>query len=125
MKVDKRSIESVIRAGNVQGLTDKRIAAQLDLGLTTISHWRNKFGIKPADKFYRKFSEKYANAGGLEHFRFMVEEKKTLQAIADHFGFSREYARQVYNKLYGKPRPVSDKREAQKRAWRISHQLTL
>ena len=59
------------------------------------------FNIKPADKFKRKFKEKYGT-DALEYFDMMVRNCSTLQEIANYFGFSREYARQVYNKLYHK-----------------------
>lgn len=103
MKVDKQSIKSFILDGVDRAETDKQMAVRLGFGTTTIAHWRKRFNIKPADKFYRKFNEKYDKKGGIERFILMVEEKATLQEIARHFGFSREYARQIYKKLYKKP----------------------
>lgn len=103
MKIDKTHIEQFIRDKvEVETLTDAQIARLLNVGTSTISHWRNKFNIKPADKFKRKFKEKYGT-DALEYFDMMVRNCSTLQEIANYFGFSREYARQVYNKLYHKP----------------------
>jgi transposase len=100
MKVDKENIEKFIREKvEVEALTDAQIARLLNVGTSTISHWRNKFNIKPADKFKRKFKEKYGH-DALESFDMMVRNRTTLQEIANYFGFTREYARQVYNKLY-------------------------
>jgi hypothetical protein len=63
------------------------------------SFWRNAFHIKPADKFKRKFQEKYG-PDALESFDMMIQYGVTLQEIGHAFGFSCEYARQVYNNLY-------------------------
>lgn len=102
MKIDKTHIEQFIREKvEIETLTDAQIARLLNVGTSTISHWRNKFNIKPADKFKRKFTEKYGS-NALEYFDAMVKNCATLQEIANYFGFSREYARQVYNKLYHK-----------------------
>lgn len=100
MKIDKTNIEQFIREKvEVEALTDAQIARLLKVGTSTISHWRNKFNIKPADKFERKFKEKYG-PDAIESFDIMVRNRATLQEIANYFGFTREYARQVYNKLY-------------------------
>lgn len=100
MKIDKSSIEQFIREKvEVEALTDAQIAQLLDVGTSTISHWRNKFKIRPADKFKRKFKEKYG-PDAIDCFDMMVRNRTTLQEIANYFGFTREYARQVYNKLY-------------------------
>lgn len=103
MKIDKRNIEQFIRGKvEIETLTDKQIASLVGVGTSTVSHWRNKFNIKPADKFKRKFKEKYG-PNAIEEFQRMIINRATLQEIAGYFGFSREYARQVYNKLYGRP----------------------
>lgn len=101
MKINRARIEQFLRE-NVEGktLTDAQMARVLKVATSTVSHWRNKFQIKPADKFHRKFTEKYG-PDALECFERMVTNRTTLQDIAHHFGFSREYARQVYTKLYG------------------------
>jgi len=100
MKIDKSRIEQFLRAKvEIETLTDAQIACLLKVNTSTASHWRNKFHIRPADKFKRKFKEKYGTEA-LEYFDVMIRHSATLQEIASYFGFSREYARQVYNKLY-------------------------
>jgi len=103
MKIDKSRIgqlEQFIRTKvEIETLTDAQIARLLNVGTSTASHWRNRFHIKPADKFKRRFQEKYG-PDALECFDMMIRHSATLQGIANYFGFSREYARQVYNKLY-------------------------
>lgn len=100
MKIDRSHIEQFIREKvEIDTLTDAQIASLLNVGTSTVSHWRNKFNIRPADKFKRKFKEKYGS-DAIEYFDMMVKNRMTLQEIANYFGFSREYARQVYNKLY-------------------------
>jgi DNA-binding transcriptional regulator YiaG len=103
MKIDKSRIEQFIRDKvEIETLTDAQIARLLNVGTSTVSHWRNKFHIRPANKFKRKFKEKYGS-DALDCFDMMVKNRSTLQEIANYFGFSREYARQVYNKLYNGP----------------------
>ena len=100
VKINKGTIEKTLHQKvGVETLSDAEIAQQLGVGTSTISHWRNKFNIPRADKFNRKFKEKYG-PDALENFDLMIKNRATLQVIAKHFGFSREYARQVYNKLY-------------------------
>ena len=100
MKIDKSKIEQFIREKvEVDGLTDAQIAQMLDVGTSTISHWRNKYNIRPVDTFKRKFREKYG-PDAIKTFDMMVRNRVTLQEIANYFGFTREYARLVYNKLY-------------------------
>ena len=101
MKVDKDKLERFIREKvEKEAWTDAQIAEALNLGTSTISHWRNDFGIRPADKFKRKFKEKYGE-NAIQEFMNLVENQKTLRDISEHFGFTREYARQVYVKIYG------------------------
>jgi len=100
MKIDKAHLEQFIRTKiELETLTDAQIARLLHVGTSTASHWRNKFHIKPADKFKRKFQEKYG-PDALERFDILIRHGATLQEIGRSFGFSREYARQVYHKLY-------------------------
>ncbi len=100
LKIDKTRIEQFIREKvEVDALTDAEIASQLNVGTSTIAHWRNRLNIKPANKFKRKFKEKYG-PDALDCFDRMIKNRATLQEIALYFGFSREYARQVYNQLY-------------------------
>ena len=100
MKIDRTRIEQFIREKvEIEALTDAQIARLLNVGTSTVSHWRNKFHIRPANKFKRKFKEKYG-ADALECFDMMIRSQATLQEIASYFGFSRAYARQVYNKIY-------------------------
>ena len=100
MKIDKAQIEHFIRTKvEMETLTDAQIARLLNVVNLTASYWRNKFHIKPADKFKRKFQEKYG-PDALACFDMMIGQSATLQETASYFGFSREYARQVYNKLY-------------------------
>lgn len=100
MKIDKTKIERILRE-SVEGrcMADYQIAAQLNVATSTVSIWRNRFNIRPANKFERKFKEKYGE-DSIELFKKMVQEKRTLQEIGDYFGFTREYARQVRNKLF-------------------------
>lgn len=83
----------------VEHLADYQIAHILNVGTTTIFNWRHRFHIPRADKFERKFKEKYGQ-DAIKIFQHMVKCNATFQEIGDYFGFSREYARQVYQKLF-------------------------
>lgn len=100
MKIDKTQIEVFLRQKvEDETLSDAQIARLLHVGTSTVRYWRERYHIKPAQKFQRKFRDKYG-PDALERFDHMVRTRATLQAIAAHFGFTREYARQVYKKLY-------------------------
>ena len=100
MKIDESCIESFIREKvEIETLSDAQIAGLLNVSQATVTHWRNKFNIKPADKFKRKFKEKYGQ-DALECFDMLVKNRETLQRIASFFGFNRQYAGRVYHKLY-------------------------
>ena len=99
-KIDASRIEQFIRAKvEMEKLSDREMALVLQVSPSTVTHLRHKFHIQPADKFTRKFQEKYG-PDALECLDRMRSQRATLQAIASHFGFSPEYARQVSNKLY-------------------------
>ena len=123
-KIDKAHIEEFIRTKiELETLTDAQIARLLHVGTSTISNWRNKFHIKPADKFKRKFREKYG-PDALESFDVLIQQGATLQAIGRYFGFSREYARQVYNKLYQGSSRAQHRPRAQSRKRDVLHPPT-
>ena len=100
MKVNKQKIESFIRDGVNKGETDQKMAIRLGVGTTTIAQWRKRFEIEPANKFPVHFRKEYG-PDALESLRSLVERKATLREIANFFGFSRENARLVKNKLRG------------------------
>ncbi len=82
-------------------LYDYEIAEEFDLSKTEVERLRKIHGTKKANCFKRKFEEKYG-AGALEIFRHLVENPgNTLADMGRYFGFSREYARQIYRKIYG------------------------
>ena len=110
VKIKKCLIEDDIRMGIAQGLSDTEMAEVIGkkygvrLGTSTISYWRARFKINPADKFIRKFQKKYGvNDDAMQRFRDLVKARTPLGEIGLEFGFSQEYARQVVMKIYGKP----------------------
>ncbi len=101
MKINRYTIERILRESvEHQGMCDHEIAEMLKVGTTTVNCWRNRFKIKPAEKFHRRFREKYGEVAE-QRFRKLIEQGMSLQGIGRQFGFSREYARQVHRKLYG------------------------
>ena len=85
----------------VDGLYDYEIASLLEASDSMITKLRNAYGIKRVNGFSRRFDRKYGK-GSVERFKKMAENPdSTLAEIGKHFGFSKEYARQVYKRIYG------------------------
>ena len=62
-----------------------------------------RFGLKNKNGFPRRFNLKYG-FGAVNTFKNMIEDShNSLSDVGRHFGFTREYARQVYEKIYGYP----------------------
>ncbi len=79
------------------------VAEMLDMSVSDVRILRNVFGVKRGSVFEKQFKKKYGR-GSLETFRIMISDSDTTLAdVGRYFGFSREYARQVYRKIYGKP----------------------
>jgi hypothetical protein len=106
----------------VESLYDHEIARILNVSTTSIRKLRNTYGIKRANGFSRRFENIYG-AGAVETFKKMIEVPEiSLTDLGRHFQFSREYARQVFQKLYGYPYTGTYKRkQAFKRKKRLSN----
>ena len=86
-----------------ESLYDYEIASLLNVRSQHIGKLRSALGIKRSNGFSRRFDLKYG-AGAVKTFKTMIENPDTsMSDVARHFGFSREYARQVYKKVYGYP----------------------
>jgi hypothetical protein len=86
-----------------ESLYDYELASILNVDGGFISRLRRAFGIKKANGFSRRFESTYGK-GAIETFKKIIENPdNALVDVASHFGFSREYARQVYKKVYGRP----------------------
>jgi len=82
-------------------LYDYEIAAHLNISKSLVRKLRYTYGIKKADAFKRRFESTYGE-GAVEEFKKMVQHpNNSLSDVGRYFGFSREYARQVYQKIYG------------------------
>jgi hypothetical protein len=82
---------------------DYEIASILNIKPGYFSTLRSSLGIKRANGFSRRFERTYG-LESIERFKKLIEyPKSTLSDVERHFGFSREYARQVYQKIYGYP----------------------
>jgi hypothetical protein len=82
---------------------DYEIATMLNVSTTSIRKLRNAFGIKRANGFSRRFETIYGT-GAVNTFKHLIEDPKvSLTDVGKHFDFTREYARQVFQKLYGYP----------------------
>jgi len=87
----------------VEHLYDYEIARILKADAALVGRLRKAFGIKRAEGFQRRFEQTYG-AGAIEKFKQIIEKpENTLADLGRYFGFSREYARQVYRNIYGYP----------------------
>ena len=87
----------------VEKLYDYEIAGIINADSLMVGKLRKNFGIKKAVVFPRQFELNYGE-GAVERFKKIIEKPdKSLADVARHFGFCREYARQVYLKIYGCP----------------------
>ena len=104
-----------------ESLYDYEIAKMLNVSTTSVRKLRNAFGIKRANGFSRRFEIIYGK-GAMEKFKNLIEDKNnSLTDVGKQFNFTREYARQVYQKLYGSSYTDSYKRKQElKRLERLS-----
>ncbi len=86
-----------------EGLFDYEVASILKVNAASIGELRRAMGLSNQRKFIRRFEQNYG-PDAVKVFKKIVDDPfKTLSDAARHFGFSREYARHVYKKLYGQP----------------------
>ena len=87
----------------VDTLHDHEIAQILEVHQSRICKLRKEYGIERANGFLRHFEGRYG-PGAVETFKELIERPYTsLTDVGGHFGFTREYARHVYRKIYGRP----------------------
>ncbi len=95
--------EFVKQKTEVDTLHDHEVAHILGVHQSRICKLRKEYGIKRANGFLRRFERAYG-LGAVETFKELVERPNTsLTDVGRHFGFTREYARHVYEKIYGRP----------------------
>ena len=83
----------------------------IDVPVSAMGHLLNTFGIKRGSVFKKQFLKKYG-PDALNKFKEIIENPNaTLVDAGKYFGFSREYARQVYRNLYGKSYTEVNKRK--------------
>jgi hypothetical protein len=64
---------------------------------------RKQYGMKRPDSFSKRFETTYG-PGTIQRFQDIIEDpSKSLADVGRSFGFTRENARQVYEKIYGFP----------------------
>jgi len=84
-------------------LYDHEIAPLLNVSPSSVRKLRHAFGIERANAFSRRFEKTYGE-GALERFKKTIQNPhNSLADVARSFSFSREYARQLYKKIYGAP----------------------
>jgi methylphosphotriester-DNA--protein-cysteine methyltransferase len=95
--------EFIKQKTEVESFHDHEIASLLNLSKSRICKLRKEYGIKRVNGFSRRFERTYG-IGAVEIFKKIIEGADTsLTDVGRHFGFTREYARHVYKKIYGRP----------------------
>jgi hypothetical protein len=98
------SAEDFIRhMAEVRRLTDREIADIINVSIPTVRKTRKRYRIKRGDASLRRFEERYG-PDAVQRFKSIIEEpRSSLADVGRQFGFTREYARQIYRKIYGFP----------------------
>lgn len=86
-----------------EGLYDYEIADQLNVKSEIIGSLRHIFKLTRRNGFSRRFEKKYGKGAASKFKTFIADPEKTLADAGRFFGFSREYARQVYMNIHGRP----------------------
>jgi hypothetical protein len=96
-------------------LYDYEIAKLLRVSRGQMGKLRRELGINRSDGFLARFERKYGK-GSVSQFRNMIEDPNiSLSDVGNCFGFSREYARQVYREIHGFPYTIAYTRKRQER----------
>jgi hypothetical protein len=86
-----------------ESLYDYEIAGQLNVNPQTIGMWREVFNLRRTNGFLRHFEKKYGEGAAGQFKKLAVDPNTSLTDVGRYFGFTREYARQVYMKIFGRP----------------------
>jgi len=98
-----------------EALYDYEIARILGVSRGRIGHLRRSLGINRKNGFAGRFERKYGK-GAVTRFTNMIENpENSLADAGNYFGFSREYARQVYREIQGYPYTMVYKKKREER----------
>jgi hypothetical protein len=87
----------------VKGLFDREIAEMLNISIRSVWNIRKEYGLKKTGISLRRFEKRYGPNAMAEFKAIIKNPSSSLADVGRHFGFSRENARQIYKKIYGKP----------------------
>lgn len=88
---------------HVKGLFDREIAEILNISIRSVWNIRKEYGVKKTGISLRRFEKRYGPNAIAEFKAIIKNPSSSLADVGRHFGFSRENARQIYKKIYGKP----------------------
>jgi len=98
-----------------ESLFDCEIAELLSVSSSFVAKLRKSCGLKKIDGFQKRFENRYGN-GAVNQFKTLIEmDDMTLTDVARIFGFSRENARIVYQKIYKHPYTIRYREKADNR----------
>jgi hypothetical protein len=87
----------------INGLVDSQIANTPDVNIPTIYKVGRQYKLKRGDFSLERLEIKYG-PGFVIRFKSIIEDPSSALAdVGRHFGFSREYVRLIFKKIYGFP----------------------
>ncbi len=86
-----------------EALFDYQIADFLGVPIRVISDLRKAYGLQRSKGFSSRFERKYGKGSAASFMEMANSTESSLSGLGRRFGFSREYARQVYRNLSGRP----------------------
>jgi hypothetical protein len=91
------------QAIEINGLVDREITNIPDVNIPPICKGGKQYGIKRADSSLGRL-ERRNGPGFVMKFKSIIEDPaSSLADVGRHFGFSREYVRQIFKNIYGFP----------------------
>lgn len=98
MKIQRGTIRYQLEAMQAQGLSDAEMAHQLGVSVSCVWWWRDRCGLPVTDKLATRFERRYGR-GSFARLERLLRTGATLRTIADTFGFSRQYASELAQRL--------------------------
>lgn len=95
----------------INGLVDKEIAEMLNVSIRSVWNIRKEYRLRKTGITLRRIERRYG-PNAISRFKTIIEDpSSSLADVGRHFGFSRENARQIYKKIYGRPYTKTDKKK--------------
>ena len=106
----KRNIPPLIgKEFGIERLPDEDTGASIGITPVSVEKITKIYEKKRLESFSRRFEEIYGGGSVTVFQRIAKDPRKSLADVGAYFGFSREYARQVFRKINGYPYTITHK----------------